>query len=76
MLNCPCLFTIISHCVYSPAPVIRSKEYAPKPEVVALAHELGAYDLPDREYAETAYWWMKTNMWYEVSGFDGSGGPK
>lgn len=44
------------------------------PEVVALAHELGAYELPQREYAEAAYWWMKTNMWYEMSGFDGPNG--
>ena len=45
-----------------------------EPEVVALAHELGAYELSDREYAEAAYWWMKSNMWYEMSGFDGPGG--
>jgi hypothetical protein len=45
-----------------------------EPEVVALAHELGAYELSNREYAEAAYWWMKTNMWYEMSGFDGPGG--
>lgn len=33
-----------------------------EPEVVALAHELGAYELSDRDYAEAAYWWMKSNM--------------
>ena len=44
-----------------------------EPEVVALAHELGAYELPDREFAEAAYWWMKSNMWYEMSGFYGPG---
>lgn len=65
MLNYPGIFTIISHCLHSPTPVIRSKEYAPKPEVVALAHEVGVCELPDREYAEAAYGWMKTNMWYE-----------
>ncbi|MGZ4936609.1 MAG: transglutaminase-like domain-containing protein [Halobacteriota archaeon] len=42
-----------------------------EPLVVALAHELGAYELSDREFAEAAYWWMKTKMWYAVTGFDG-----
>jgi len=42
-----------------------------EPLVVALAHELGAYELSDREFAEAAYWWMKTKMWYAVNGFDG-----
>jgi hypothetical protein len=42
-----------------------------EPLVVALAHELGAYELSDREFAEAAYWWMKTNMWHATSGFDG-----
>jgi hypothetical protein len=44
-----------------------------EPEVVALAHELGAFELPDREFAEAAYWWMKSNMWYEMSDFYGPG---
>jgi hypothetical protein len=43
--------------------------------VVALAHELGAYELSDREFAEAAYWWLKTNVWYAVTGFDGPSGP-
>jgi hypothetical protein len=30
--------------------------------VVALAHELGTYELSDQEFAEAAYWWMKTKM--------------
>ena len=42
-----------------------------EPLVVALAHELGAYELSDREFAEAAYWWMKTKMWYAMMGFDG-----
>jgi hypothetical protein len=41
-----------------------------KPVVVALAHELGAYELSDWEFAEAAYWWMKKNMWYGATGFD------
>lgn len=42
-----------------------------EPLVIALAHKLGAYRRSDREFAEAAYWWMKTNMWYAMSGFDG-----
>jgi len=42
-----------------------------EPLVVALAHELGAYELSDREFAEAAYWWVKTKMWYAMTGFDG-----
>ena len=42
-----------------------------EPLVVALAHELGAYELSDGEFAEAAYWWMKTKMGYAVMGFDG-----
>jgi Transglutaminase-like superfamily len=44
-----------------------------EPEVVALADELGAHELSDWEYAEAAYWWMKTHMWYELSDFYGPG---
>jgi hypothetical protein len=42
-----------------------------EPLVVALANQLGAYELSDREFAKAAYWWMKTKMWYAVTGFDG-----
>jgi hypothetical protein len=42
-----------------------------EPLVVALAHDLGAFELPDREFAEAAYWWMKTKMWYAMTSFDG-----
>ncbi len=42
-------------------------------DVIALAHELGAYELPDREYAEAAYWWLKGNMWYEMSDWYNAG---
>ena len=44
-----------------------------EPLVVALAHQLGAYELSDREFAEAAYWWVKTNMWYAMRPFDGAG---
>jgi hypothetical protein len=42
-----------------------------EPLIVALAHDLGAFELPDREFAEAAYWWMKTKMWYAMTSFDG-----
>lgn len=35
--------------------------------VIALAHELRAFELSDREYAEAAYWWMKANTRWEVT---------
>lgn len=41
-----------------------------EPEIVAMANELGAYELPDREFAEAAYWFVKTKMWYEMYPFD------
>jgi hypothetical protein len=44
-----------------------------EPNVVALAHELGAYELPDREFAEATYWWMKTNMQWVMTKWYGAG---
>ena len=41
--------------------------------VVALANELGAYELSDREYAEAAFWWVKTNLWWELGKWRGVG---
>jgi hypothetical protein len=41
-----------------------------KPLVIALAHELGACELSDREFAEAAYWWVKTHMWYAMRPLD------
>jgi len=41
--------------------------------VVALAHELGAYELSDREFAEAAYWWMKNNMRWVVTNWYSAG---
>jgi len=42
-------------------------------DIIAMAHELGAYELSDREYAEAAYWWLKDSMWYEFSDWYGAG---
>ena len=33
-----------------------------EPEVIALANELGAYELSDYEFAEAAYWFVKTKL--------------
>jgi hypothetical protein len=41
--------------------------------VIAMAHELGSYELSDREYAEVAYWWLKENIWYEFSDWYSAG---
>ena len=44
-----------------------------QPEVVAMASELGAYELSDREFAEAAYWFVKTKMSFEICPFDSAG---
>ena len=44
-----------------------------EPEVVAMASELGAYELSDREFAEAAYWFVKTKMSFEICPFDSAG---
>jgi len=44
-----------------------------EPEVVAMANELGAYELPDFEFAETAFWFIKTKMVAEMLPLDGVG---
>ncbi len=56
----------------SKEPYVRARRWCNprEPLVIALANELGAYEVSDREFAEAAYWWMKTNMWYAMSGFD------
>lgn len=45
----------------------------PRERVVAFAHELGAYELPDREFAEATYWWTKTNMRWAMTSWYGAG---
>jgi hypothetical protein len=41
-----------------------------EPEVVAMANELGAYELSDYEFAEAAYWFVKTKMAVEMLPLD------
>jgi hypothetical protein len=41
-----------------------------EPEVVAMANELGAYELSDYEFAEAAYWFVKTKMVAEMLPLD------
>jgi hypothetical protein len=40
------------------------------PEVVALAHALGAYQLPDHEFAEAAFQFAKEKMFLEICPVD------
>ncbi|MFO8133662.1 MAG: transglutaminase family protein [Thermoplasmatota archaeon] len=42
------------------------------PEIVAMAHELGAYELPDREYAEAAFDFVKNNIRLAFVPLDGA----
>ncbi|MGZ4906793.1 MAG: transglutaminase-like domain-containing protein [Halobacteriota archaeon] len=41
-----------------------------EPLVIAVANELGAYELSDREFAEAAFWFVKTNFTVEFLPFD------
>ena len=41
-----------------------------EPEVVALAHQLGAYQKSDREFAEAAFHFVKENMSLEILPFN------
>jgi hypothetical protein len=42
-----------------------------EPLVIAMAHELGAYELSDWKFAEAAYWFVKTKMVPEMVPMDG-----
>jgi hypothetical protein len=42
-----------------------------RPEIIALAHELGAYKLPDREYAIAAFEFAKRKLTLEMVPLDG-----
>jgi hypothetical protein len=41
-----------------------------EPEIIAMANELGAYELSDYEFAEAAYWFVKTKLLAEMLPFD------
>lgn len=41
-----------------------------EPEVIAMANELGAYELSDYEFAEAAYWFVKTKLANEMLPLD------
>ncbi|HYC19421.1 MAG TPA: transglutaminase family protein [Candidatus Bathyarchaeia archaeon] len=42
-----------------------------EPEVIAMANELGAYDLSDYEFSDAAYWFVKTKLTAEMLPLDG-----
>jgi len=44
-----------------------------EPEIIAMANELGAYELADREFADAAYWFVKENIHFEMCAFDSVG---
>jgi hypothetical protein len=41
-----------------------------EPEVIAVANELGAYELSDYEFADAAYWFVKTKLVAEMLPLD------
>ena len=41
-----------------------------EPEVIAMANELGAYELSDYEFADAAFWFVKTNLVAEMLPLD------
>jgi len=53
----------MKHCT-STEKYIRPTRYCNprEPLIVAMAHELGAYELSDWEFAEAAYWFVKTKL--------------
>ncbi|MGZ4848519.1 MAG: hypothetical protein ACXV2F_03530 [Halobacteriota archaeon] len=52
---------------------LRLHDTAPRQRVAAFAHELDAYELPTREFAEPMCWWTKTNMWLATTSWYGVG---
>jgi hypothetical protein len=44
-----------------------------EPEVIAMANELGAFELSDYEFADAAFWFIKTKMVAEMLPFDSAG---
>ena len=62
-------------CCSSHEPYLRPTRWCNprEPEVVAMASELGAYELSDCEFAEAAYWFVKTKMSFEICPFDSAG---
>ncbi len=44
-----------------------------EPEIVAMANELGAYELSDYEFADAAFWFVKTKMAFEFRPFESAG---
>lgn len=59
-------------CCTSSEPYLRPTRWCNprEPEVVAVANELGAYELSDYEFAEAAYWFVKTKFVVEMLPLD------
>ncbi|MGZ4903133.1 MAG: transglutaminase-like domain-containing protein [Halobacteriota archaeon] len=41
-----------------------------EPEIIAMANELGAYEVPDYEFADAAYWFIKDDLTFEMLPLD------
>ena len=59
-------------CCTSNEPYLRPTRWCNprEPEVIAMANELGAYELSDYEFAEAAYWFVKTKLVLEMLPLD------
>jgi hypothetical protein len=61
----------MKHCISNEKYLRPTRWCNPRePLVVAMAHELGAYELSDWEFAEAAYWFVKTNVASEILPLD------
>ena len=57
----------MKHCT-SNEPYLRPTRWCNprEPKIIAMANELGAYELSDYEFAEAAYWFVKTKLIAEM----------
>lgn len=44
-----------------------------EPAIIAMANELGAYERPNYEFADAAYWFVKDNIHFEMCALDSAG---
>jgi hypothetical protein len=44
-----------------------------EPEIIAMANKLGAYERPNYEIADAAYWFVKDNIRFEMCALDSAG---
>jgi len=61
------------HCTSNEKYLRPTRWCNPEPGVIAVANELGAYELSDWEFADAAFWFVKDNMSFEMVPLDGDG---